>query len=274
VCFDLGADGCGRGDDCTPLRGECFGYASCEATSYAQPEVAIATLPNNAAALTASLAAAKPLGLTPTYAALGGALQHARAHAMANPTHRVITVLATDGAPQGCDLDDATNVQRLAAQGVSGSPNIWTYVIGVFGPDETEALANLDAWASAGGTGKAFVIDPRQDVSAQFLQALEKIRGGALACEYRIPPSPSGSALDYNAVNVALVSGQQSTDFRYVAAQTRCNLADFGWYYDSDPATGAVPTKISVCEEACRKLQTTSTGRVEVRLGCLTKGPD
>jgi hypothetical protein len=274
VCFDLGADGCGRGDDCQPIQGECNGYVSCEAARYAQPEVPIATLPANTTALTASLAAAMPLGPTPTYAALSGALQQARAHAQANPTHRVVTVLATDGVPGGCELDDAVSVQQLATQGVSSAPNIWTYVVGVFGPDETDALTNLDAWAKAGGTDKAFVVDPRQDVSAQFLQALEKIRGGALACEYRIPPSPTGNALDYNAVNVALVTGQESTDFRYVASQNRCNLADLGWYYDVDPATGVAPTKISVCEQACRKLQATNNGRVEVRLGCLTRGPD
>lgn len=274
ACFALGADGCGNGDDCQPLAGECYGYASCEASSYAQPEVAIAVLPNNATALTASLMAATPLGLTPTYAALSGALEQARTYAEANPTHRVVTVLATDGSPAGCELDDPVSVESLASEGVSGTPSVWTYVVGVFGPDETEARANLDAWASAGGTDKAFIIDPQQDVSAQFLEALEKIRGGALACEYQIPPSPNGSALDFNAVNVALVVGQEATDFRYVGAPDRCSLAALGWYYDVDPTTGETPTKISVCGEACALLQATSKGRVEVRLGCLTKGPD
>lgn len=273
ACFALGANGCGNGDDCQPLAGECYGFASCESTPYAQPQVAIAALPGNAAALSSSLAAAKPLGLTPTYAALGGALDQARAHAQANPTHRVVAVLATDGTPAGCERDDPASVQMLAAQGTSGSPPVWTYVVGVFGPDETDARATLDAWAVAGGTSSAFIVDPQQDVSAQFLEALEKIRGGALACEYRIPPSPNGSTLDFNAVNVALVIDQQTLDFRYVAEPSRCSLTALGWYYDIDPKNGT-PTKITVCEQGCRTLQATTNGRVEVRLGCVTQGPD
>jgi hypothetical protein len=273
ACFALGADGCGNGDACQPLAGECYGYASCEATPYARPEVAIATLPGNASALTASLTAAKPLGLTPTYAALGGALEQARTQARANPSHRVVAVLATDGTPAGCERDDPLSVEMLATQGVSDTPSVWTYVVGVFGPDETEARATLDAWAAAGGTSAAFIVDPQQDVSAQFLEALEKIRGGALSCEYRIPPSPNGSTLDFNAVNVALVTGQQSRDFRYVAEANRCSLTELGWYYDVDPKNG-MPTKITVCEQACRMLEATTNGRVEVRLGCVTQGPD
>jgi hypothetical protein len=161
----------------------------------------------------------------------------------------------------------------LAAQGVSASPSISTYVVGVFGPDETEARATLDAWAAAGGTSSAFVVDPQQDVSAQFLEALEAIRGSALSCEYQVPPSPNGSTLDFNAVNVALVVDQQSLDFRYVAEPSRCSLTTLGWYYDVDPQNGT-PTKISVCEQACQMLQATTNGRVEVRLGCVTQGPD
>jgi hypothetical protein len=273
ACFALGADGCGTGDACQPLTGECYGYATCEPSDYAQPEVAIAPLPDNASALTASLTAAMPLGLTPTYAALGGALEHARAHAMANPFHRTVAVLATDGTPAGCERDDAVSVETLARTGVSSDPSIWTYVVGVFGPDETEARATLDAWATAGGTDSAFIIDPQQDVSAQFLEALEKIRNFALACEYQLPPSPNGSTLDYNAVNVALVIDQQTLDFRYVADKSRCDLAALGWYYDVEPKDGT-PTKISVCEQACQMLRSTTNGRVEVRLGCVTRGPD
>ena len=273
ACFSLGADGCGTGDDCQPLAGECYGYASCEAAPYAQPEVPIAALPGNVSALTASLAAATPLGLTPTYAALSGALEQARSHATANPSHRVVAVLATDGTPAGCERDDPLSVEMLANQGLSATPSVSTYVVGVFGPDETEARATLDAWAEAGGTSTAFVVDPQQDVSAQFLEALEKIRGSALSCEYRIPPSPNGSTLDFNAVNVALQLDQQSLDFRYVAEPSRCSLTTLGWYYDVNPQNGT-PTKISVCEQACQMLQATANGRVEVRLGCVTQGPD
>lgn len=273
VCFTLGANGCGNGDACQPLKGECYGFATCEASAYAQPEVAIGTLPGAAMALTDSLRAAMPLGLTPTYAALSGALDQARQHAKSESSHRVVAVLATDGLPGGCQMDTPVNVQTLARQGLGGMPSIPTYVIGVFGPDEADARLNLDAWAAAGGTGTAFIVDPTQDVAAQFLDALEKIRSGAIACEYKIPPSPAGSALDFNMVNVALVESAQTRDFRYVMDAGRCDLTPLGWYYDVNPTTGN-PTKIVVCPKACDALKSTQSGRVEVRLGCVTMGPE
>ena len=82
------------------------------------------------------------------------------------------------------------------------------------------------------------------------------------------------AAEDFNAVNVALVSDQDTYDFRYVAGVDRCDLADLGWYYDVDPMSGEKPTKISVCRDACQFLQSKNNARVEVRLGCLTRGPD
>ena len=273
VCFALGANGCSNGDACQPLKGECFGYGSCDASVYAQPQVPIASLPGAATALTDSLHAAMPLGLTPTYAALSGALEQVRQRAKSEPSQRVVAVLATDGLPGGCDMDTPVNVQTLARQGLAGSPSVSTYVIGVFGPDEAEASQNLNAWASAGGTGTAFIVDPTQNLSAQFLEALEKIRSGAIACEYRIPPSPAGSALDLNMVNVALVETTRTRDFRYVTDASRCDLTPLGWYYDVNPSAGN-PTKIVVCPQACDTLKATQGGRVEVRLGCLTMGPD
>ena len=273
VCFSLGANGCGTGDACAPLKGECYGYASCDAAVYAQPEVQIGTLPGAASGLVDSLRKATPLGLTPTYAALSGALEQARQRAQAEPTHRVIAVLATDGLPGGCEMDTPLNVQTLARQGLAGTPSVTTYVIGVFGPDEAEASQNLNAWAAAGGTGTAFIVDPTKDVGAQFLEALEKIRSGAIACEYKIPPSPTGSTLDLNMVNVALVETSRTRDFRYVTEAGRCDLAELGWYYDVNPSSGK-PTKIVACPKACDTLKSTQNGRVEVRLGCVTMGPD
>ena len=273
VCFSLGENGCATGDACQPLKGECYGFATCEASAYAQPEVKIGALPGAAAELTSSLRAAMPLGLTPTYAALSGALDQARQHAKNEPSHRVVAVLATDGLPGGCEMDTPVNVQTLARQGLGGNPSVPTYVIGVFGPDEADARLNLDAWAAAGGTGTAFIVDPTQDVAAQFLEALEKIRSGAIACEYKIPPSPVGSTLDLNMVNVALVENSRTRDFRYVTEASRCDLTPLGWYYDVNPSSGK-PTKIVACPQACDTLKSTQSGRVEVRLGCVTMGPE
>jgi hypothetical protein len=214
-----------------------------------------------------------PLGLTPTSAALSGALQHAKQHAMAEPTHRVIAVLATDGSPTDCEPTAPAAVANLARDGLSGSPSIRTYVIGVFGSMETEARANVSAWASAGGTPRAFIIDPGQDVGAQFLDALEEIRSGSIACEYLLPPTPVGSQLDLDKVNVALIEGQSTRDFLYVGDESRCGLAALGWHYDADPSAGKA-TKIVACGAACDTLKSTNAGRVEIRVGCKTMAPD
>ncbi len=273
VCFDFGFNGCGaRLGDCLHVRSECKGYATCEPADYASPAVQIGELPDQANAINASLMAAMPVGLTPTSAALSGALQQAAQRATAEPTHRVIAVLATDGLPTECPPIEAEGVAEIARTAAMRSPALNTYVIGVFTPTETPALMNLDLWAQAGGTEKPFVLDPNQDVNAQFLEALEEIRGGTLACEYELPPSPEGNELDLGFVNVAVVSDQQTRELRYVPDAASCNRTEYGWHYDADP-NGGKATKIVACGATCDMLKTTS-GRVEVRLGCKTMGPD
>lgn len=272
VCFDLGLLGCGSLGACRPVISQCKGYASCEPDDYAAPAVAIGALPGQAASITSSLTAAVPVGLTPTSAALQGALQQAEARAKAEPTHRVIAVLATDGLPTECAPTDAEGVAAIARMASGQTPSLSTYVVGVFSPQETAALANLDAWAVAGGTDKAFILDPSQDVNAQFLDALEKIRGGTLSCEYVLPPSPEGSELDLGLVNVAVISDTQTRELRYVGDAGSCDRTEYGWHYDADPDSGKA-TKIVSCPRTCEMLKTTS-GRVEVRLGCKTLGPE
>jgi hypothetical protein len=272
-CFGIGPRGCGFGDACIGVLSECAGFASCEVAKYSQPAVAIGALPGQAKALADSLAAATPLGRTPTSAALSGALARAKQQAIEQPTHRVIAVLATDGAPTECEPLDPSGVGSIASAALSASPSLRTYVIGVFSSAETEARANLNAWAAAGGTSQAFIIDPGQDVSAQLLDALEEIRSGSIACEYQLPPTPVGSELDLDRVNVALIEGQRSRDFLYVGDASRCDRAALGWHYDVPPETGKA-TKIVACEKACDALRSTTGGRVEIRVGCKTMEPD
>lgn len=273
VCFDFGLNSCGlRLGDCLHVRSECKGFSSCEPKDYATPAVTIAALPGAASMISASLKNAVPVGLTPTSAALSGALQQAKARATAEPSHRVIALLATDGSPTECEPIDPAGVADIAKTAAAGSPSLNTYVIGVFGQDETAAQMNLDQWAQAGGTDKAFILDPSMDVNAQFLDALEKIRGGTLQCEYMLPPSPAGNEIDLGFVNVDVVSDQGTLQLRYVGDAASCDKTEFGWHYDADPASGKA-TKIVTCGKTCDMLKSTS-GKVEVRLGCKTMGPD
>ena len=156
----------------------------CTASDYATPEVEIAPLPGVASKITQSLSMHAPISTTPTVAAEQGAVQHATDWAKSHPADAVIVVLATDGDPDMCNIlpDPLTPVEQVASMGFMGTPKIPTFVIGV-GSD----TSNLDAIAQAGGTGNAFIVDTNMPVDTQFLAALNKIRGSALGCNYKIP---------------------------------------------------------------------------------------
>jgi hypothetical protein len=282
ACFNIGEAGCDQFGDCIALSGQCSLFASCEITDYSTPAVEIAPLPDNTPALAASLASNDPIGLTPTPVALAGALDRAAAHAIANPTHRVFTVLATDGLPTDCvppgvmDVDQAADaVADIAATGFASSPSIETYVIGVFAPEETDALAKLDSMAAAGGTESAFIVDATQDVAQQLIAALAEIRGGTLDCEFQLPTPPDGQELDYHLVNVEVSTTGEQLELFYVQREEDCDRAEYGWFYDVEPEAGGVPTQIRVCEQTCTTFrQLTGGATVDIRLGCATRGPD
>jgi hypothetical protein len=283
ACFNLrpiGPTGCPSNGACTVVPGGCLNYASCNVADYATPAVPIDLLPANAQALTGSLMAEKPLGLTPTPAALSGALSRATTHATQHPDHRVVALLATDGLPTDCLLantqtvDQAvTDTANIAAQGLAQSPSIETYVIGVFGPNDPSAMQKLDQVAVAGGTAHAFIVDSSKDVSQQLLDALATIRGGVLTCELELPQAPAGQTLDFNLVNVQFTESGQKHDLLYVRSADQCSKAALGWFYDVDPKQGQTPTKINVCPRTCETLQAAHNASTEIRLGCATMGP-
>jgi hypothetical protein len=249
---------------------------------YATPAVPIGELPGNAEAFVDSLMAATTSGLTPTSPAIDGAIERAAAHAIQNPTRRSIVVLATDGLPTVCAPVGVTTVGQAvqavaetAARGVAGSPSIRTYVIGVFSPEEAIALENLDLMASAGGSERAFIVDPGADVTTQLLEALDEIRAGTLRCELQVPTAPEGQTLDYDRVNIELSVGNDIRTLLYVRNPDGCADVELGWHYDVDPATGGTPSAIQICENSCGEVQAQgSEATLEVRLGCATIGPD
>lgn len=251
------------------------GTLSCSAADYAAPAVEIAPLAAGPQALLDAIADNEPDGLTPTGPALEGALAHAKDWATAHPDHRVVAVLATDGLPTECDPQEIDAIAALAADGKDGKPGIQTFVIGVFNPTDVGAQGNLDQIAQEGGTGTAFFIADNQDVSQAFLAALESIQGKSLACEYTLPAAPDGSELAYDEVNVEHTSspGAPPDTVPYVADASACDPVSGGWYYDNNPESGQAPTKILICPATCTTL-TSSTGQVDIRIGCQTVVPE
>jgi hypothetical protein len=224
---------------------------SCDAADYATPDVEIAPL-NGAQinSLYTSIDGHMPYSDTPTSAALQGA---------ANPGHVVIAVLATDGDPTECDPSKA-HINAIAAAGVSGTPKILTFVVGV-----GTSLSSLNGIAAAGGTTKAFIVDTNQNVNMQFLAALNTIRGAALGCQYEIPKPDGGK------VNVQYTpgGGGASEEISNYPDKAHCPATGDGWYYD-DPMA---PTQILLCPATCTKVGGDSMGEVDVVLGCKTKQP-
>jgi hypothetical protein len=263
-------------DTCMAIAGYCHNRDRCDAASYATPAVEVAPLPGAANALIASLNAHMPDGLTPTAGALSGAVMHAQALARANPTHKVVVLLATDGLPSECATSDIAGVAAIASTALSGVPSIPTYVIGVFAPAEmANAQMNLDTLAAAGGTGSAFVVSTgTTNVSSAFVTALNSVRSSGLSCQYAVPALPmsaDGGQLDYFSVNVQFTSGSgQATTIGNVKDRASCSATKGGWYYDVDPSTGATPQTISICDASCAAMKADPAGRIDILLGCKT----
>ncbi|HEX7669452.1 MAG TPA: vWA domain-containing protein, partial [Polyangiaceae bacterium] len=227
TCLDLSSRYCLNGVDCV-------------ADHYAAPAVPIVTLPAGAPQIVTSIDGTVPQGRTPTAPALQGAVQHAHEWALANPSHTVVAVLATDGLPTECTPLDIGPVAALAAAGVQGTPKIPTFVIGVFGPGDTDSPTNLQTIAKSGGTDHAFIVDTSGDVTAEFRKALDAIRGSSLLqCDLEVPKSKPGAALDFSLVNLALIdANEKSSQLVYVNGEAACGAnPGRGWHYDVDPQT-------------------------------------
>jgi hypothetical protein len=291
--FDLGA--------CQASTSACANGDSCESADYATPAVGIDSLPEIANAVMQSLASHVPQGGTPTAAALEGALQGASAFAAAHPDHKVVAVLATDGMPnevagQGGPLctasgsaDAVADVAAVAASGLAASPSVETFGIGVFTPDDIASGTDaLDRIAAAGGTGQPYIISTERadgggSIEAEFVAALNGIRGSTLPCQFQLPTltrltSTTTQVPDYSEVNVEISPATDGADaavatLAYVASAQGCDPASGGWYYDVDPSQGTastMPTAIDLCPATCAELQASQASQVDIVLGCHT----
>ncbi len=273
---------CFANKDCGPLGpcdlnvfSYCSGRDSCSAADYATPAVPIGLLPGNATNITTSMGNHNPDGFTPTAGALQGAINEAKTYKTANPNDAVVAVLVTDGFPTECSPQDIPTISSsIAAAGLSGTPSVKTFVIGVFTQaEQASATANLNQIAAAGGTGQAIVINTSQNVTQQFQAALNQIRGQSLPCEFLLPVPEAGTP-DYTKVNVQFTAGNGNvTVLPYVVDATGCDPTKGGWYYDADPAKGATPKKVELCKASCDAVKADGKGRVDIVQGCKTVVP-
>ena len=258
---------------CLQYPYSCTNSTLCGGADYATPAVEISAAAERNDALIASLTAHEPEGLTPTAPALQGAIQHAQEREAADPNRRVVAVLATDGLPTECEPVEIAEVADVARAGLEGTPSVETYVIGVFSEAEAaQAEANLNQIAAAGGTEEAFVISTGNNVATQFLDALNRIRGAALSCNFEIPVPEGGAMLDFGQVNLEFVdSAGNERQLVNVADESACSeAAGTGWYYVRDAETD-VPTQITVCQDVCVEFESAmGASQVNLQIGCAT----
>lgn len=263
--------GCLIGSCKTVTTSSCWND-SCIVGDYDHARVPIGTLPGNASTLTTSIGQIPDppeTALTPTAAALEGGLAYAKQYKTTNPEHMVVVVLATDGFPTRCTPSDIPGVSAIAQTAANGNPAVKTFVIGVFSEDEKNAATtNLDAIATAGGTNKAFIVSTGANVTQQFQQALEAIRGQALPCEYAVP-KPEGGVPDYDKVNVQYTANGKTELIGFKKNAAACD-ATGGWYYDIEPGAGT-PGKIILCPTSCEAVKAPgASAKLDVLLGCKT----
>jgi hypothetical protein len=211
---------------------------------------------------------------TPLGPAIAGAMAHLRARAAARPGRKLALVLTTDGEATECEPSTMADIARPLREAFLAPPHIPTYVIGVFTPDELlDAQDTIDELVAAGGTKRAFVLDPNDDFSQRLEEALRTIRGAALPCEFRIPEA-ARLALDRARVHVRSGGAVSGEEIPYVATSDRCDAATGGWYYDVDPsAPGAAPSQIVVCESTCARFKSDPGAGVELRFECANGPP-
>jgi hypothetical protein len=257
------------------------GGTSCNAADYATPTVPIAALNGNAAAIVGAIGALTPNGNTPTEPALQGAINYATTWAKANPTHKVIVVFATDGAPNGCNSTPA-GADTIAAAGFSGTPAIQTYVIGVIGQGTGDGncpngpvpacsfVQTLNGIAKSGGTGSAFIVDTTANSQAQFQAAMNAIRTANKAtCDYTIPAVPAGKVLQPRDATVQYTSGTKApVGVTWVATAAACSPTTGGWYYNSVTS----PAQVHLCPSTCTTVQADPLAHIDVLLACVPPG--
>ena len=231
----------------------------CDPASYANPAVQIGPISETGPALTTAIEEMTQLvgGLTPTYAALQGAVQHATDYA--DSTGRTAAVvLVTDGLPTQCEVRSVAAITDLAAR-ARVEAEVLTFVIGL-----SPGIWNLHQIAQQGGTSEAYIIDQGDGVE-QFVDTIRSISATPFPCEFEIPEVDNPTLdIDYEKVQVLYWPENQGApeEIPKISDSSVCSRSPHGgWYYDS----GVNPTSIRVCECICNRF---GRGIAEVRFGC------
>lgn len=259
-------------------------FLSCVPADYAKPIVPIMPLPDVASAMAAAIDAQTQDGGTPMAPALEGAIMYAREHMAAHPGRGVTVVLATDGSPNGCDVEAqrafiaytenptgmplppdlfVKTVADLAAAGFGSAPLVKTFVISIGAGMAALNQEAANRIAAAGGSGQAFFVDTAGDPVKDFLDALDRI-ASTVGCTFAIP-TPEGRTPNPEQLNFTFTAESGMPEL-FPRAPDAAGCGDqAAWFYD----VPAAPTQINLCPAACDRV-TAGSGRVEIVVGCQT----
>jgi hypothetical protein len=244
----------------------------CMPATYASPDVPMRALPNNAQPIADSIDAHYFTKAeccdnpehdgTPTRPAMEGVVEYLRGWVKDHKGHTGVVLLATDGEPSPvCDDNGIDEVSSVIASAAGASPAIHTYVIGIGHEDKLQDLAK------AGDTGlDALIVDGTgKDTEKELLDALAKVRGQALPCDFALP---QGNGIDPLKVNVQRsAKGKDPLMLVNVGNKAGCDGADrLAWYYD-DPSQ---PGRIVLCPRTCDDATSDTTTRIQIVVGCAT----
>jgi hypothetical protein len=234
-----------------------------------------------------SLGTSQPFGGTPTTVALEGVLQTAEANQKAQPTHKVVIVIATDGTPDSTScqvvpdgglINNSTTAQTVISQAAAAGIDTFVIGVGVSGSADAGVTTQvLNDFATAGGTKAIFVSASGPDggivdIEGSLLSAFNAIRGEAVPCTFPVPTPAGGGSIDFSDVNLTFTPGVDagagadagSQQWYGVASASDCKHQTNDWYFDNP----SDPKNILLCPVACATAQADLSASIDVVFGC------
>jgi hypothetical protein len=101
-----------------------------------------------------------------------------------------------------------------------------------------------------------------QPVFDRLAKQIIEVSGAEIACEWPLPPVPSGQSFAGELVAVTRTTSASSSPLARVLSEAECTQG--GWFLD-DPLN---PTKIRACPNTCAEMQNQSGGQIDVVFGC------
>lgn len=242
----------------------------CNGSLYKNLAVPIGPLPDNVIPIQQKLLSSSANGGgTPMRSGLEGSIGAMRDFLEANPLHEGVVILVTDGDPTSCGAVSA--VVGAAAGGAkppAGVRAVHTFAVGMDGA----TFGNLNQIAAAGdGFPTAFDVGTGATAQQGLVDALEKVRTGALGCEYALPLPPADKGvLDLDSVVFEFTPGENDPKIamRRVADKAACGATTGGYYYD-DPKT---PKRVILCPASCETVRGgTAEAKIELAFGCIQR---